>query len=84
MGNRLTNLPEDVDTFLESIAQMIEVEEDSIDFNDIHKFAARATDKDIRKMRNNMADLADLDFDFEDPEAVAISLQIINEVKDFA
>jgi hypothetical protein len=82
MGNRLTSLPADVDDFLESLAQMIEVEDDSINYTDIQKYADRATKVDIRKLRGQMADLADLDFDFEDPEAIAITLNIINEVKD--
>lgn len=81
MGNSLTSLPADVDSFLEDLAQMIEVKEDSINYTDIFNFAERADEKDIRKMRNQMADLADLDFDFDDPEAIAIVINIFQDVK---
>lgn len=81
MGNKMTNLPADVDSFLMDIAQMVELEGESIDFGDIHKFAEKASSGDIKTLREKMAELADLDFDFEDPDAEDILTNILNNVK---
>jgi tetrahydromethanopterin S-methyltransferase subunit B len=85
MGNKITNLPADVDSFLMNIAQMVELDGEYIDFGDIQKFAEKATTVDITEIREKMAELADLvDIDFEDPEdpeAEDILTTILNNVK---
>lgn len=78
MGNQLSSLPKDVDSFLMDMAQT----QEGFDYTDIIDFAAVATSQQIQELRLAASDLADLDFEIdEDPEALNIFQGIVNLVK---
>ena len=85
MGNKLTNLPADIDSTLMDLAQFFETEDgDSLTYSNIMEWAEKANKKDISAMRNKIAYLADLDFDFDGDDAadaIYIATDIVNTIK---
>lgn len=81
MGNKISSLPADVDSVLQDLAQMVSVKDKEIDYSDIIAFSDKATIEDISEVRELIAELADYDFDFEDPDAEGILLDIFEKVK---
>jgi len=83
MGNKLTNLPADIDSTLMDLAQLFETEDgDSLTYSNIMEWAEKANKKDINAMRNKIADLADLDFSIEDDtDTINIATDIVHTVK---
>lgn len=77
----MTNLPIDVKSFLMDVAQMVEIEGVSIDYTMIYNFAENATTENVSKMRIQMGKLADLDFDFEDPDTTQTLSKVMDIVK---
>ncbi len=84
MSNKLTALPADVDSVLKDLAQGFENQDgDSFDYNDIIKFADNASKADVIVVRANIANLADLDFMYdEDNEAYEIAETILKQIKE--
>jgi hypothetical protein len=80
MGNKMTSLPSDVDSFLMDLAQMYEGLE-SLDYSDIQTFANHATASDVNDIRELMYEASELDFDLEEPEVEEIYNTIISHIK---
>jgi len=72
--NNISSLPEEVDHFLADLAQYGSNPE--IDYNDIINFANANDTDSILSIKAHIADIAELDFDFEDDEVI-ISLDAI-------
>jgi hypothetical protein len=82
MGNKISGLPMDVDSTLQDLAQMFEVDGISLDYNDIIDFANAATSNDINEVRDIMANLSDLDYMIdEDDDAAALFVELVETVR---
>jgi hypothetical protein len=81
MGNKMTDLPTDVDSFLMDIAQMLECDGASLDFSNIHSFAETATSGDVAEIRENMNIMADYDFDISEHEVEVAYKNIVYKIK---
>ena len=85
MGNPLTShLPKDIDTFLQDVAQSVEIDGKELDYTDIFEFAPKCSNKDIAEIRSLMNRIYDEDIDILDPETEDekfVILRILNIVK---
>jgi len=81
MGNSLSSLPADVDSFLMDIAQCLDYEGVGLDYTKISDFAAEATSSDVSEIRENMALIADYDFDIGEKDVRMAYKDIIYKVR---
>ena len=81
MGNKITNLPTDVDSFLMDIAQCLDFEGVGLDYTIISDFAAGATSSDVSEIRENMTLIADYDFDIGEKDVRMAYKDIIYKVR---
>lgn len=69
MSNISTRLPEDIDGFLMDLAQMVSINDNSLNYNQILNFSEIASNSDVRKIRKlKNTIIKDYDFDIDDSD----------------